>query len=295
MPTANIEDLKAKVERWNLETTKELLPTWSFNIGMNRDLSWNSRNFHDWETYPEKKSSCIIIASAPDLKDEDLLKLREYTGDIIVCNKQFERVVRLGVRPTWCVLIDANPVSEGQFVFMVGNMQPDVRFLVSTISEPETVRTIRRNCNPAMFYMFNPHTDYGGEVAISKTWEWLNGCPTLCHGGNVGGLAFQFAKTVGYKKIGLLGFGFFEEPDPKWTMKEAGEREFFYYPDMDRTVAVPFHFLSYFNYLCASIVEWTGSTKDAEAVNISESPLMRHCPVMKQMKVGDYIGWAKEL
>jgi len=293
MPTASVEELREKADKWNMATTKELLPAWCFNVGRNRDRAWNSKNFKDWKSDPMRNRRCIIVASAPGLKDETILELLDYNGDIIVCNKMLERFVKLGVQPAWCILLDSDPISTNQFEFMNGWVKTwNVKFLVSTIAYPYTVKTINQ-CNPDNFYMFNPQTDTGGEVAISKTWEWLNGCPSLCHGGNVGGLAFQFAKSVGYEEIALLGFGFYEELNPGWTMKEAGEREFFYYPDIDRTVAIPFHFLSYSNYLMSSALEWKGHNEERRVINLSESPVMRHSPVFTQEEVGEYVERSK--
>lgn len=289
----NTEDFLNKEDSWNKMVVKELLPTWCQNIVQNMHAAVLSKSHLDYR--PDSKH-CIVVAAGPSLTDEEILSLLEYQGEIIVCNKVLKRFIELGVEPDWCLLLDSNPISFGQFLFLNDFPTKHTKYLLASISFPGTVRLILSE-SAGNVYMFNPQTDTGGDVPLSKLWEWMNDCPVLCHGGNVGSMAFNFAKGLGFEKIALLGYDLYEEPNPNWTMKEAGEREFFYYPDINRTIAVPFHFLTYSQYLLNAAEQWqtkrAGGTR--EAVNISNSPLMRHSPVLTQMEVKEYVEWTQGL
>jgi len=293
MPKLNAEDFLNKEDSWNKMVVKELLPTWCQNIVQNMHAAALSKNHLDY--HPGSKH-CVVVAAGPSLTDDDIRSLLGYQGMVIVCNKVLQRFIELGVEPDWCLLLDSNPISFGQFRFLKDFPTRHTKYLLASIAYPGTVRLILGQ-SAGSVYMFNPQTDTGGDVPLSKAWEWMNGCPVLCHGGNVGSMAFNFAKSLGFEKIALLGYDLYEEPNPKWTMKEAGEREFFYYPDINKTIAVPFHFLTYSQYLLNAAEQWqtkkSGGTR--EVVNISDSPLMRHSPVLTQMEVKEYVKWTEGL
>lgn len=289
-----VEEFFNKEDSWNKMVLKELLPTWCQNIIGNSKIILE---FESFKKVVPKVKHCVLVAAGPSLTDAEIEELSAYDGDVIVCNKVLKRFVGLGIEPDWCLLLDSNQISISQFEFLLDRPTKETKYLISSIASPRTVSLLVETVRQSNIYLFNPHTDTGGEIALSTVWEWMNGAPVLCHGGNVGCMAFNFAKVLGYEKIALLGYDMYEEPNPNWTMKEAGEREFFYYPDINKTIAIPFHFLTYSQYLLNAIEEW--QTKKIggprEAINLGESPLMRHSPVLTQMKVREYVEWTKRL
>jgi hypothetical protein len=147
--------------------------------------------------------------------------------------------------------------------------------------------TLRRMCNNAVVYGFNPLVYTGGTVSISKTWHWMNYKEEMSHGGNVGTLAFDLAKRVGYKDIGLLGYSLCEVIDKnRGTPVCDLPTEFIDYPDMGVTVAFPVHFKGYFAYLYNSVQE---RGEGVRVFNLTKSPILTHCPVLEQEGLDEFI------
>ncbi len=293
MSEQRTNELLKKFDDWNKDVIKELLPGWCRNVAKNLEISLRSSDFTQEHA---KKKHCIVVASGPSLSDEDILSLKEYTGDIIVCNKTFKRFIDLEVAPDWCVLLDSNAVSEEQFRFLIGHIWVPTKFLISTTAFPSTVKIIKEHSkgHPNQFYMFNPTVGLDGNMDIATVWKWMNGCSELSHGGNVGTMAFMFARDLGYEVIGLLGYDLYEELNSKWTPEQAKEREYLYFPEINKVIAIPFHFLAYSQCLANTALMWHGGDPKSprKAVNLSESPLMRHINVFKQMKVNEYVEWS---
>ena len=285
-------ELLKKFDDWNRDVIKELLPGWCRNVAKNLEIATTSM---DYKQGRARTKHCIVVAAGPSLTDEDILSLKDYPGDIIVCNKVFRRFINLDVVPDWCLLLDSNAVSEEQFRFLKNRPWVPTKFLISTTAFPATVKTINEHSkgHPNQFYMFNPTVGLDGDMDVTTVWKWMNTCPELSHGGNVGTMALMFARDRGYEVIGLLGYDLYEELDPEWTQEQAKEREYLYFPDIDKVVAIPFYFLAYSQCLANTAFMWHGNDPKSprKAVNLSESPLMRHINVFKQMKVKEYVEW----
>jgi hypothetical protein len=141
-----------------------------------------------------------------------------------------------------------------------------------------TLGIIEGICKGTTLYMFNPIVDTGGHVRISQTWRWMNDRDEMDNGGSVGTLAVQLASTLRYKKVGLLGFGLCEKGDPNWTIEQAKERDHIYYPDTNEYVSIPPHFKGYLAYIFMLEQE----SNWACFVNLSDSPVLRHSPLLRQ-------------
>ncbi|MCK9598951.1 MAG: DUF115 domain-containing protein [Sphaerochaeta sp.] len=296
MSEQRTNELLNKFDDWNRGVIKELLPGWCRNVAKNLEIATTSMDFKQGCA---RTKHCIVVASGPSLTDDEVMSLKNYSGDIIVCNKVFKRFLDLGVVPDWCLLLDSNAMSEEQFRFLKERTLVQTKFLISTTAFPATVRAIHDHVKgrPNQFYMFNPTVGIEGDMDVTTVWKWMNGCPELSHGGNVGTMAFMFARDRGYEVIGLLGYDLYEELDPKWTVEQAKEREYLYFPDMDEVVAIPFQFLAYSQCLANTALIWHGNDPKGprKAVNLSESPLMRHINVFQQKKVKEYVEWTDEI
>jgi hypothetical protein len=274
---------------FNQKAVLTLLPGWCSNIADNLEIAREITNLPD----PAYKGhdSCVVVAGAPELTNEEIVKLKHADVDIIITNKNLERFIGLGVYPTYVCLLDANPISRPQFKILGSMKHPEkLRFFVAMTSFPGTLKIIFEK---SVVYGFNPEVFTGGLVALSKTWEWMNDKEEMSHGGNVGCLAFDLAKKVGYKRIGLLGFGFCEivpkeivptlTPD---TVFEGWPTEFIGYEDTGDTVALPIHFKAYLMYLLNSVQE----VKEGVMVaNLTKSPLLTHSPVLTQMSLDEFL------
>lgn len=284
------EEFLKKAIEYNEETTLEMVPKWCNNIAHNMGICREAKDIAKFPTMGQSKR-VVLIGAGWSLKDEDIKELAKAKGcDVIVCNKSFERVVKNGLEPSWVVLLDADAISATQFEFLKnplsGKVTPD--FLVSSCSYPRTLKIINSySSSYGGMYIFNPETDLGGQIPLNKTWEWMNYKPTFKHGGNVGGVMVDLAIYLNYQEIALLGFDFCEKPNPKWTMEEALEREYLYYPDQDVFVSQPFNFACYAQYVLGRMRAFS-TVEGRKGINLADSPIMRHCPYLEQRNIHEF-------
>jgi hypothetical protein len=107
------KEYQENLQQFNNMAILELLPTWCSNIADNLDTArelpnLSKRPFRDHD-------KCVVVAGAPNLTDEEIIKLKYAKTDIIITNKNLERFIRLGVYPTYTCLLDANAISKPQF------------------------------------------------------------------------------------------------------------------------------------------------------------------------------------
>jgi len=276
---------------FNQKAVLTLLPSWCSNIADNLEIARQLPNL------PERPfkghDRCVVVGGAPELTDEEILKLRHARVDTIVTNKNLVRFVRLGVLPTYVCLLDANAVSQPQFQILNEMENPGrLRFFASMTCYPGT---LQRMFEKSTVYGFNPEVYLGGVLPLSKTWEWMNDKKEMSHGGNVGCLAFDLAKRVGYKDIGLLGFSFCEviPTEVAKTIRpeelyEGWPTELLEYPDIGMTAALPVHFKAYLMYLLNSVQEVGAGVT---VTNLTKSPLLTHSPVLEQKSLDDFLRW----
>jgi len=120
-------------------------------------------------------------------------------------------------------------------------------------------------------------------IRISTAWEWMNGLPEFPHGGNVGTCAFLLARELDYSRIGMMGFDFYEKPNPEMSVHEALGIEHLYYPGFG-TIAWPAHMKAYFSYM-AGVLQDTA----AEVRYLGNSPLFTNCPLVESESVEDFL------
>lgn len=285
------ELFKEELAQFNLGAVGELMQEWCVNLSENTHLMRKCRNLSEHRLYGKVANKmvndrAIVVAAAPELTDDELRLLEDFDGDIITVNKTYKRLVDLHIPPTWVCLLDAHPISHKQFQWLTTELAGDTNFFVASIVYPYTLRTIME-CTDRV-YGFNPYDDSAqGPIRLSKTWEWMNDRHEFEHGGSVGGLGVSLAAHLGYKEVGLLGFGLYEKPNPKWTLDEAKQREFHYYPEVDQMVAQPSHFKAYL----AHIMWFVESTKSTiKWVNLSDSPVFRFHPLFNhQMNIKEFV------
>lgn len=293
------ELLEAELKQYNKEAVLELMQEWCMNIGDNIPLMRKARNlgeFHD-----RKSDCCIVVGAAPTLTDDEIMSLSHFSGDVIVTNKNFKRFVDLHIVPDWVCLLDAHPISLPQFSWMIEPCKiaappapccfpiidvvyERTNFLVASVVYPQTLKVLMEFSDNV--YGFNPYNDDGsGSVCLSKTWEWMNDKKELDHGGSVGCLAISLASLLRYKEVALMGFGLYDEPNPNWTTEESKQREWFYYPDVNRHVGLPRNFRAYLTFILFTVQEsgW------AKWTNLSESPFLTHSPLFEQVKLAEWL------
>jgi hypothetical protein len=277
------EEFTKNLMEFNNIAIFQLLPTWCSNIADNLEIARQIPNL------PERPfrnhDRCVVVAGAPNLTDEEILKLRYAKVDTIITNKNLERFVKLGVYPTYVCLLDANAISKAQFQILYDMEHPEMlRFFAAMTCYPTT---LERMFDKSLVYGFNPLVYLGGPVSVSKMWEWMNDKQEFSHGGNVGTLAFDLAKRVGYREIGLLGYELCEVID-----KSRGRplvdlpTEFIEYPDIGVTVALPVHFKAYLAYLFNSIQE---KKEGVTVTNLTTSPVLTHSPVLEQKGLDEFL------
>lgn len=279
------EEFARNLQSFNELAILELLPTWCSNIADNLEIARQVPNLPERHHILKRHDKCVVVAGAPGLTEEEILKLKYAATDIIVTNKNLERFVQLGVYPTYVVILDASAISKVQFQILFDMIEPQkLNFFASMTCYPAT---LKRMWDFSVVYGFNPLVYLGGPVSISKTWQWMNDKQEVAHGGNVGTLAFDLAKKVGYKEIGLLGYELCEVIDKsRGTPLCDLPTEFIEYPDIGVTVAFPVHFKAYFAYLCNSIQE---KTEGVRVANLTRSPIFTHCPIMEQANLDDFL------
>lgn len=274
---------------FNQQAVMTLLPGWCSNIADNLATARLIDNLPD-EPY-KGHDRCVVVGGAPELTDDEIVKLKNAKTDIIITNKNLKRFINLGVYPTYVCILDANPISRPQFDILGKMKHPDyLRFFAAMTCFPRTLDLMTAF---STVYGFNPEVFTGGLVSLSKTWEWMNDKKEFSHGGNVGCLAFDLAKRIGYDMIGLLGFGFCEVV-PKEVVErltaddvfEGWPTEFISYEDTGETVALPVHFKAYLMYLLNSVQEVKEGTVVA---NLTKSPLLTHSPVLEQMSLDVFL------
>lgn len=283
------------IENYNKEASRDLLQNWCINVSENmkeaREATDLSEFIKDNNRYNASRlKDAIVVGASPDLTDEEIMEIDPNKVDVIITNKNFERFYNLGVFPAWVCLIDAHPISNMQFSFLnkfdMGGppykLENSIKFLISTTVYPSTLNTIMTHSD--WVYMFNPVTDFGGQVRLSKTWAWMNDRDELQHGGSVGGLAITLATMLNYERIGLLGFGLCEKGSPEWTIEESKSHDHIYYPDTNEYVSIPRHFKAYLAYLMEVV-----RTNKSKFYNLSNSPVLRHSPMLGQTDVKEFI------
>jgi hypothetical protein len=284
----------AQMRDVNVQAIDDLLPIWCRNIGENMPICKKAKTL---EGVRADQRDVVVVAAAPSLTDEDLIKLTDFKGDIIAVNKTFERLVRLGIVPTWVVMLDAHPVSMSQFRWVrTYEWKEKPRFFVSSVTHPLTLKVLTEVFDA---YMFNPlelsnevvlscpkcgHlSEQTTTVRLSQTWTWMNGLPEFAHGGNVGTCAFLLARELGYKRIGMMGFDFYLEPDPAWSVSHSLSMETLYYPDFG-TICWPPYFKAYFAYLSGVLQDIA-----AEVRYLGNSPLFTHCPLVTTATIEEFL------
>jgi len=299
MSKLSAEDISSRMASYNQTVMTELLPKWNANFADNLPITKRAKNLDEapflcQKTETEdlmvlKRPHCIVIGAGPSLKKVDLSKLKNYRGDIIVCNKSYEPLLKAGVIPDWVCLLDADAISVTQFRFLEdGPVNDRTKFFVASIVYPETLRKIAmRSIDWGNLYCFNPTARTDEPTLVNEIWGWMNGKKAFAHGGNVGTAAVNLVMELGYGRIGLLGFDFIEEPRKEWTLKESMEREVWWYPDTNEYVHVPFNFMCYVQWLFMKAEDYQNERR--EVINLCESPLMRHTPVLKQEGLDEFI------
>ncbi|MFA5401464.1 MAG: 6-hydroxymethylpterin diphosphokinase MptE-like protein [Dehalococcoidia bacterium] len=283
---------------------QELIPEWSRHIAENLEACKKSLSFEDLPLF--RADDCIVIGASPSLTDEELLKLKDFKGDIIVTNKSFERCFKRGLRIGWVVLLDAHPISASQFRWMEEFISRDiidfgspvkveyvddsafrnVRFLVSSVAYPGTIKLLKKaGCK---IYFFNPAVSAkeNEPYRVSQMWGWMNNLPEFPHGGNVGTCAFCLARKLLYKRIGILGIDFCEEPGKDWTHEQARGYEYFYYPESKsmKFVAISKVFKSFIAYFIGAVNDCPGAVR-----YLGTSPLLKFSPYITSQSLDDFI------
>lgn len=295
------EQVDRKLQAYNKEVVQQLMPAWCANLGENAPIARQAKGISDMNTKSMvcvredgmavvRPSSAIVIGAGPSLAKADLELLKQFRGDILVCNKSYKRLVDMNIVPEWVLLLDADAMSVTQFRWME-ETPPLVtpNFFVSTVAYPGTVKLIAdKTLERGKLYMFNPIVR-GGENSMSKAWEWITFKESFEHGGSVGTCAFDLAMFLKYSTIGLLGFDFIEQKNREWTFEESTQREVFWYPDTDEYVHVPLNFLCYAQYMLQKVRAYQNENR--RVVNLSDSPMMRHSPVVEQQSLRDFIAW----
>ena len=274
---------------FNQKAVLTLLPGWCSNIADNLEIA---RQLPNLPEQPFKRyDKCVVVGGAPELTDMDIIRLKHAKTDIIITNKNLRRFIKLGVYPTYVCLLDANAISQPQFEILYDMEHPELlRFFASMTCFPGT---LHRMFDKSLVYGFNPEVYLGGLMSLSKTWEWMNDKKEMTHGGNVGCLAFDLAKKVGYKDIGLLGFSFCEVIPTEMAktirpeeLYEGWPTELLEYPDIGMTAALPVHFKAYLMYLLNSVQE---VGEGVTVTNLTKSPLLTHSPVLEQKSLEEFL------
>jgi hypothetical protein len=278
-----------QIEDFNREAITELLQSWCMNISENIVVARRAKNLKEYPRLNRQIHAAVVVGAAPNLTDKDILALKDFQGDIIITNKNYRRFFDLDVFPDWVCVLDAHPISLNQFTNIDVSIPKESRrpnYLVGTIVHPMTAGLIEGYSRGQRLYMFNPVTDLGGQVRLSKTWQWMNDKDEMEHGGSVGTLAVRLAYELRYQRVALLGFGLCEKGDPTWTIEQAKERDHIYYPDTNEYVSIPKHFKGYLAFLFEQVQEanW------CKFYNLSDSPVLRHSPLLTQMTIEQFIG-----
>lgn len=293
------DDIDSRMAAYNQVVMTDLLPKWCANFGDNLPITKRAKDLDQApmlcikdeteDLIVLKRPHCIVIGAGPSLEKVDLSALKAYKGDIIVCNKSFEPVLKAGLIPDWVCLLDADAISVTQFRFLEDVRQVNTRtkFFVASTVYPQSLAIIEAAAYPGNLYCFNPTVRMDEQTDINRSWEWMNGKTSFIHGGNVGGLALNLAMELGYERIGLLGFDFFEKRNRNWTFKESMEREVMWYPDTDEYIHVPFNFMCYAQWMFIKAENYRSEAR--EVVNLSDSPMMRHTPTLAQEDLHEFI------
>jgi len=283
-----------EVERLNMESARELLPEWSRHIAANLDSMIGAPSVG--QLPPPINDHCVVIGAAPSMTDVDLGDLHNFTGDKIVVNKVFKRMVDMELLVDWVVSLDAHPISASQFRWMKDHDRTywehgPTKFLISSCTYPTTVRLLQElGCQ---IYFFNPvwAARENEPYRISQMWGWMNGLGEMPHGGNVGTCALMLARRLMYKKVGVMGIDLCLEPDPKWTQDEARGHEYFYYPESrwSKFVAVPPIFKTFVAYFIDAVRDFPGEVR-----YLGKSPLLRFSPFIESMDMEYFLEWCKD-
>lgn len=287
---------KEEIDAYNQAALDELLQTWSMNIADNLAEARQSPDVREALASDGHRhySDAVVIGAAPNLRWEDLDALHGFKGQVFCCNKSVKMCLANGVVPDYIMLVDSNPISREQFTDLRIHQEPiteetfrNTSFLVSTSVSPYTIKYLKEVVK-ARIFMFNPYTESGGKVPISTTWKWMNEKEVIETGGSVGTFGFKVAKMQGHYRIGLLGFQFYETPDPSWSKERVREYEIFYYPDANAYAAMNRGYKSYLTFINEEI-----RGEMLEVANLSRGLVLDRCPFMKSMSVQDFVGYKK--
>ncbi|MCK9598592.1 MAG: hypothetical protein M0R06_06085, partial [Sphaerochaeta sp.] len=160
------------------------------------------------------------------------------------------------------------------------------KFLVSSVAYPRTLKLLYTvGCQ---LYFFNPTVSAkeNEPYRVSQMWGWMNNLPEFPHGGNVGTCALMLARKLLYKRIGILGIDFCEEPGKDWTHEQARGYEYFYYPESKsiKFVAISKVFKSFIAYFISAVNDCPGAVR-----YLGTSPLLNFSPYVTSQSIDDFI------
>lgn len=276
----------ADIEAYNYEATKELMQSWCMNVADNLEIARQAPDAKSLLDSGRRKSDdAVVIGAAPNLTWDAVDALKGFKGDIFCCNKSLKKCLANGVVPDYVLLVDSNPISRAQFADLLVDAPAlrETAFLVSTTVHPLTVKYLK-NALKARIFMFNPHTENGGQMPISTMWEWMNERQVIETGGSVGTFGFKAAKMSGHERVGLLGFQFYETPAPSWSKERVREYEMLYYPDADAYAAMSRGYKAYLTFIYEEMRGEHISIK-----NLSRGLVLDRCPFMESMTVEDFV------
>lgn len=248
----------------NTVTLEGMFDTWLENFTYNQQIFRKSFGEQDIRKCL-KLEDVIVVGAGPSVTDKQLKKLKKWNGAIVCTNKMFPRLLDLDIMPTLCVVVDGNKSVAEPLERLWGMDYEDVStyFMVATQVDPRVAVILS---NFVYVYWFNslipeefmPNAEY----ILRK----LSGLPTIDTGGNAGLFAAVMAKTLGAKRIALLGMEHCHKLNPLWKNDEAEKYQIIYAPEDGMSFAVTPAFVNYLNNLISYIaqnqdVKWTNLTK----------------------------------
>lgn len=202
------KELINKVVNRTIEYFKD---TWSDNYKKNKKTIKKGKWLSDIK--PSGKKKAVVIGLHYQFKYDDLHLLRKFKGDIICTNETLRILLEAGVVPSWCVAVDASKIIYNFFdkdIIREKAKKMNI-FLPVTINHKVALLAQKYFKNVYWFSAWVPDelVPYLGDDSyiIEKETSLTGGC--------CGSTAYVLAYYLGVKEIGVRGFGWITEANPR--------------------------------------------------------------------------------
>jgi hypothetical protein len=192
-----------------------------FFTNVKANMSFRAPFCHIFKNWAVPKPNPIaLIGGGPSLKDQ-IEHIKSFPGPTVVCGSAHDYVISQGVRPTYAIVCDPDPL----VIKYLQRVDFDTTYLIATCCDPGVFSYLhKQNAAIMKWHCFND--DHERFKAIDPTFAAIGG------GCTVGLRALTWSMMMGYKYIHFFGFDSCQGPGDEhhayqYCADEPDEKKFY--------------------------------------------------------------------